>query len=77
MSSILASKEMQKKEQINLIFDGLNTVANVTLNGHQLCACKNLFTKFVFPVSKLLLLKVSNVKLTIIFIQWNQSGRCF
>jgi beta-galactosidase/beta-glucuronidase len=51
---MLVSEEMQKKEQINLIFDGLNTVANVSLNGHQLCACKNLFTRFVFPVTHLL-----------------------
>jgi hypothetical protein len=45
---------MTPKKNINLVFDGINTIANVSINGHQLCACKNLFTRFVFPVSHLL-----------------------
>ncbi|XP_065332193.1 beta-mannosidase-like [Cloeon dipterum] len=48
------SSGISDKEKINLITDGLNTVATVTLNGVKLCGCKNMFTRFVFPVEKIL-----------------------
>ncbi|XP_059473600.1 beta-mannosidase-like isoform X2 [Neocloeon triangulifer] len=48
------SEDILKSAKTNLVFDGINSVADVFFNGKKLCGCKNMFTRFVFPITDIL-----------------------
>ena len=51
---VFVSASEQGSVQIDLVFEGLDTIAGVWLNGKSLGYTNNMFRRYVFPVKNLL-----------------------
>ncbi len=65
-TSFPCTKELLSEEKVFLVCDGLDTLATVVLNGHELGRTDNMFRRYQWEVKSLLITKGRN-DLTIIF----------
>lgn len=68
-----ASPELLEQPEVELVFDGLDTFAEVWLNGQRLGTADNMFRSWVFPVKELL--RPADNHLVVRFTSALQRGR--
>lgn len=48
------TQDILKHESVVLTFDGVDTIADISLNGHELGKTKNMFTRYRYDVAEVL-----------------------
>lgn len=47
-------ENLTQKQEIFLVFYGVDTIASVYLNGHHIGDCENMFVRYVFPIKSII-----------------------
>ena len=56
-------KDFKKDKEVYLVFEGIDTVAKIVLNGKELGTADNMFRKYEFDISKILKKRSNNLEL--------------
>lgn len=57
------TKETANKTALNLVFHGIDTIGNITLNGQNIGSTSNMFVRHVFPIKDVAQVRNKNYKI--------------